>query len=61
MNSRDVFERVKKATVAIVISEPKKAPKTPFTIVGSGFCVHPEGIIVTCEHVFKTFVHENSY
>jgi S1-C subfamily serine protease len=61
MNSRNIFERVKKATVAIVISEPTKAPKAPFTIVGSGFCIHPEGIVVTCEHVFKTFVDEDSY
>jgi hypothetical protein len=31
------------------------------TIVGSGFCVHPEGIVITCEHVFRNFVDPQSY
>jgi S1-C subfamily serine protease len=29
--------------------------------VGSGFCIRPEGVVVTCEHVFKTFLDPNYY
>lgn len=47
---------MKKATVAIVASYPDKFPNRPFTIYGSGFCIHPEGIIVTCAHVLNAFV-----
>lgn len=28
----------------------------PFTIAGSGFCIHPQGIVVTCEHVLSSFM-----
>lgn len=61
MSKRDLYERVKRATVAIVMEIPNRLPKKPFTIVGSGFCIHKEGIIVTCEHVFRAFFDENAY
>lgn len=60
MVTRAVLERVKRATVgiALVPDRPPTDPgETPFTILGSGFCVHPRGVIVTCEHVISAFVH----
>jgi len=54
-----IYEVVKKATVAIVRSIPNKAP-LPYSIVGSGFCIDPVGIIVTCEHVFREFLTPQS-
>jgi S1-C subfamily serine protease len=61
MSSQDVYNAVKKATVAIVASLPDRFPQRPFTIYGSGFCIHPEGVIVTCAHVFNAFVDEASH
>jgi S1-C subfamily serine protease len=58
---KDIYDAVKRATVAIIVEQPKRFPKRPFTIAGSGFCIHPEGIVVTCEHVFKTFVDPVKY
>src|SRR2546430_8743071 len=58
MPSRAQLELIKRATVAIALvpSEPRaSASETPFTIVGTGFCIDPDGIIVTCEHVLSTF------
>ena len=55
MSTSDVYEAVKKATVGIVAEFPNAFPKRPFTIVGTGFCIDPEGIIVTCRHVFEAF------
>jgi hypothetical protein len=54
MVSAPIYDAAKKATVAIVKSIPGKSP-FPCSIVGSGFCIDPEGIIVTCEHVFREF------
>jgi len=45
---------VKNATVAIVKSIPGRAP-LPYAIKGSGFCIDPTGIVVTCAHVFSAF------
>ena len=56
-STNDVYKAVKKATVAIVATYQNALPKRPFTIVGSGFCIDAEGIVVTCEHVFKAFVY----
>jgi S1-C subfamily serine protease len=56
MSVASVYESVKKATVAIVAEVPATFPKRPFTIIGSGFCIDPIGIVVTCEHVFKAFL-----
>jgi hypothetical protein len=61
MNPKTIYETIKRATVAIVAMHPHKLPAKPFTIVGSGFCIHPEGIIVTCEHVFRPFVDPDGY
>lgn len=58
---QDVYAAVKRATVAIVLELPDRIPARPFTIVGSGFCIHPEGAVVTCEHVFRTFVDPAAY
>jgi S1-C subfamily serine protease len=56
-----IYEAVKKATVAIVAQIPGNIPRRPFTIVGSGFCIRREGVVITCEHVFKAFVDPESY
>jgi hypothetical protein len=54
MNYSEIFKKVKKATVSLAILHKDK-PNRPFTIIGSGFCIHKEGIIVTCEHVVSAF------
>lgn len=57
-----MFKNVKAATVALVHmheetpNEDDKKP--PFTIVGTGFCVHSRGIVVTCEHVLSAFMEK---
>jgi Trypsin-like peptidase domain len=61
MNAKAVYDAVKKATVAIVMEYPERLPAKPFTIVGSGFCIDPRGIVVTCEHVFRPFVDPDAY
>lgn len=57
-----MFESVKKATVALVHwhteSLEQDDRKPPYTIVGSGFCIHPRGMIVTCEHVLSAFMEK---
>src|SRR5689334_11379242 len=59
MADRAMLEKVKHGTVALALI-PKERPvdprQAPFVIFGSGFCVHPRGIIVTCEHVLGAFV-----
>jgi hypothetical protein len=50
-----IYDAVKKATVAIVVSVPNRSP-FPYLIVGSGFCIDPDGVIVTCNHVFRAFL-----
>jgi S1-C subfamily serine protease len=61
MDIQEIQAAVKRATVAIVLEFPGKIPARPFTIVGSGFCIHPEGVVVTCGHVFRSFVDPASY
>jgi S1-C subfamily serine protease len=57
----DPLVRVKQATVALVLHHQGQGAQ-PFTIVGSGFCIDPKGVIVTCQHVLSSFmkvpVHE---
>lgn len=60
-SKREIYDTVKKATVGIVMELPGRLPQRPFTILGSGFCIHPDGIIVTCEHVFRAFFDEKAY
>ncbi len=58
MPTTEALDRIKRATVALAMlphlppADPKMAP---FVILGSGFCVDPRGIIVTCEHVINAF------
>lgn len=50
----EVYAQVKPAVVALGVPTGR-APKRPFAIGGTGFCVHRRGIIVTCRHVFEQF------
>lgn len=54
MDRREVTRTVKKATVAVIVMQ--QDGNTPFTIVGSGFCVDADGIIVTCKHVMEAMM-----
>ena len=56
MTLSSIYEAVKRATVAIVAVRTDRLPQRPFDIVGSGFCIHADGVIVTCKHVFEAFV-----
>src|SRR5208337_24121 len=51
----NLLTRVKKATVAIAYLNAKGSHQ-PFTIIGSGFCIDPSGIVVTCRHVLEGFM-----
>lgn len=59
MTTRTILNRVKRATVALAFV-PKKPPdnprKAPFFIIGTGFCIHPRGVIATCEHVITASI-----
>jgi trypsin-like peptidase len=57
MPDRKVLERIKAATVAIAMQTPGPFDPTrhPFRIVGTGFCISPDGIVITCEHVIAAF------
>jgi len=52
------FENIKSATVAMALYNPGNQ-REPFTILGTGFCIHPRGIIVSCEHVFSAFMQKS--
>ena len=56
-NKKDILERVKKATVAVAYLNTAAANE-PFTIVGSGFCIDPTGIVITCRHVVEAFMEK---
>jgi hypothetical protein len=51
--TQKIAATAKAATVAIVLYHPDvpEQDNRSFTIIGSGFCVHPEGIVITCRHV----------
>ncbi len=56
MAAKELYDTIKRATVAITAATSNPIPhEPPFKIVGSGFCVHPDGIILTCNHVFESF------
>ena len=61
---RTIVDRAKKATVAIAAMLPDRdgrpAHDQPFTILGSGFCVHPRGVVLTCRHVLEMFLIESA-
>jgi len=46
--TKPIYDAIKRATVAIVVSHPQSIPREPFTIVGSGFCIDPVGIWQIC-------------
>ena len=48
------FEAIKKATVAMAFLHYENKQQ-PFTILGSGFCIHKRGVVVTCRHVVEAF------
>jgi hypothetical protein len=54
-SKRDILERVKKATVAVAYLNATDSDE-PFIIVGSGFCIDPAGIVITCRHVVEAFM-----
>jgi S1-C subfamily serine protease len=51
---RTIADRVKFATVAIGLLK-ENVPGCPFVVVGSGFCVDLDGVVVTCRHVVESF------
>lgn len=65
-NTKEIFERVKAATVAIAIYDKtialhkKETKRQPYEIIGTGFCIHPRGIVVSCRHVFQEFYPEKN-
>lgn len=59
MNRREIFDRVKRATVAVVAMNNEKA-QHPYTILGSGFCVDPAGRIMTCRHVVEALMEKTA-
>ncbi len=61
MSKREIYAAIKKATVAVVMEIPNRLPQRPFTTIGSGFCIHRDGIVVTCEHVFRAFFDPQAY
>lgn len=58
MRKSDVFKNVKRATVAMAIWQEGNLEQ-PYTIIGSGFCIHPRGVIVTCRHVLSAFFNKD--
>jgi S1-C subfamily serine protease len=51
---RELSKKVKAATVAVGLFK-EKGEGRPFITFGSGFCVDPSGIIITCRHVVDCF------
>jgi S1-C subfamily serine protease len=61
MTAKDISDSVKKASVAVITRRPDSTPGHPFKIIGSGFSVHPAGIVITANHVFQTFVKDQHH
>lgn len=57
MSNTGIYEAVKKATVAVIATYQNTLPQRPFTIIGSGFCIDAEGVVITCAHVFNALVY----
>lgn len=61
--TKAALKRIKKATVALAFMHEQEQPlpmrKQPFTILGSGFCIHRQGVVVTCAHVIEAFMEKN--
>lgn len=58
MNRSDVFQKIKRAAVAMAIWHDGNLER-PYTIIGSGFCIHPRGVIVSCRHVLSAFFRKD--
>jgi hypothetical protein len=58
MPQTPIYERIKNATVAITSLWLDRKDQ-PFTIIGSGVCVDPSGLIVTCTHVIEAFMSKS--
>lgn len=59
MKRTNVFQKVKRATVAIAMVQKEIVNmqlEVPYEIIGSGFCIDPGGIVVTCRHVIGGFM-----
>ena len=61
MNPREIYDSIKQATVAVIERPENPTPQRPFKIVGSGFCVHAAGIVLTCDHVFQRFLKDQHH
>ena len=62
MADRTALERVKRATVALAVVAdqlPDDPREPPHLIIGSGFCIHPRGVVATCEHVIAAFMKQS--
>ncbi len=58
---RAIFDRVKRATVALAFIRKTPGPRNrPFEVLGSGFCVDSRGVIVTCRHVIEAFMAKSA-
>lgn len=61
MDAREISDSIKKATVAVMTRREDSTMRHPFRIIGSGFCVHPAGIVITANHVFQSFVKDQHH
>jgi S1-C subfamily serine protease len=55
LTPKSIYRQIKKATVALAVMDVENSAK-PFEILGSGFCIDPSGIVVTCAHVVEAFM-----
>lgn len=58
MSNRDIFDSIKRGTVAIAAMNNTQA-KQPYTIFGSGFCIDTTGLVVTCRHVIEAMMEKS--
>lgn len=56
MSLADIYAKIKPAVVAIARIEEQS--DKPFRIYGSGFCIDPDGIIVTARHVITGYYEQ---
>jgi S1-C subfamily serine protease len=61
MSPKDVSDSIKRATVAVIQHRANPTRQHPFKIIGSGFCVHRDGIVLTANHVFQSFLKDHHY
>jgi len=61
MTPRDVFDSIKRAPVSVIQRPANATPQRPFRIIGSGFCVYSAGVVLTCDHVFQTFLKDQHH